>query len=294
MEFNDLLRWNDIDPASVVLALHKPAGAFARRALCVLSEEDKPAFAAYQSHHPIIQQSTLAKRPVMASFVPTTEGEMTFVGLFSKVSQAPILHGELACDPDFIRMLEAVTRPWSGGVHSLFPLIEGRLRFALEDMDQLADLKGRLTVVDPVARNYMRLADRTPLKVIEVARVPRLVPPMPEWTDLVLSAAELRTLPKDWAIRLAEWRGVYLIIDDADGARYVGSAYGHTNFLGRWRAHIVNDTGATVELAKRNPATFRFSILQRLDPDMDAAAVIAVENTWKVRLHTRAFGLNVN
>ena len=39
----------------------------------------------------------------------------------------------------------------------------------------------------------------------------------------------------------------------------------------------------------------RFSILQRVSPDMEQADVIAVENSWKERLHKREpFGLNDN
>jgi hypothetical protein len=38
---------------------------------------------------------------------------------------------------------------------------------------------------------------------------------------------------------------------------------------------------------QRDPKKFRFTILQRVSPDMEQAEVIAVENSWKERLHTR-------
>ncbi len=95
-----------------------------------------------------------------------------------------------------------------------------------------------------------------------------------------------------WAARLREWRGIDLVLDRADGARYAGSAYGETNRLGRWLAHVVRDAGVTVQLAARDPARFAFSILERLSPDMEARDVIAREPSWMARLHTRAFGLN--
>ena len=38
----------------------------------------------------------------------------------------------------------------------------------------------------------------------------------------------------------------------------------------------------------------RFSILQRTSPDMEAHDVIALEASWKARLHTRETGLNRN
>jgi hypothetical protein len=91
---------------------------------------------------------------------------------------------------------------------------------------------------------------------------------------------------------LREWRGVYLIVDQTDGARYVGSAYGADNLLGRWRAHVQGDQGITAKLRARNPAHFHFAILERMAPDDPAEDVIAREMTWIARLDTRRHGLN--
>jgi hypothetical protein len=121
-----------------------------------------------------------------------------------------------------------------------------------------------------------------------------LVAGTPDWRRLVLRAREVDLLPRDWAARLSQWRGIYLIVDESDGARYVGSAYGAENLLGRWRAHIRGEKGMTVELKRRSPANFRFSILERLSPDADPADVIDLEGGWKLRIHSYAFGLNRN
>jgi hypothetical protein len=81
----------------------------------------------------------------------------------------------------------------------------------------------------------------------------------------------------------------------SDGKGYVGSAYGDSNLLGRWLGYAAGGHGGNVLLRNRQPGNFRFSILQRVSPDMDAADVIRLEATWKERLHTRApFGLNDN
>jgi hypothetical protein len=94
---------------------------------------------------------------------------------------------------------------------------------------------------------------------------------------------------------LAEWRGVYLIFDEQDGRSYVGSAYGRDNLLGRWLTYARDGHGGNRELRERDPLGFRFTILERLAPDLPADEVIARENSWKARLHTRApFGLNAN
>ena len=81
-------------------------------------------------------------------------------------------------------------------------------------------------------------------------------------------------------------------MDQSDGARYVGSAYGAANLLGRWQQHIAGETGVSARLAPRNTRNFRFSILERVSPDMEAEAVIALEMTWMDRLQTRVYGLN--
>ena len=47
--------------------------------------------------------------------------------------------------------------------------------------------------------------------------------------------------------------------------------------------------------AREYPHEFKFSILQRVSPDMDETDVIRLESTWKERLHTRdPLGLNDN
>ena len=46
-------------------------------------------------------------------------------------------------------------------------------------------------------------------------------------------------------------------------------------------------------LRQRDPRHFRFTLLQRVSPEMDPNDVIRLEGTWKERLHTRVpHGLN--
>ncbi len=98
-----------------------------------------------------------------------------------------------------------------------------------------------------------------------------------------------------WRARLSEWHGIYLIFDESDGKSYVGSAYGRDNILGRWDVYVRNGHGGNRELRDRDPRNFRFTILERLAPDLPPEDVISKESSWKLRLHTRApFGLNAN
>lgn len=91
-----------------------------------------------------------------------------------------------------------------------------------------------------------------------------------------------------------QWRGIYFIADETDGKGYVGSAYGSENILGRWRDYARTGHGGNVGLRERADHPLRFSILQRVSPDMDPAEVIELEASWNRRLHSRDLGLNRN
>lgn len=72
------------------------------------------------------------------------------------------------------------------------------------------------------------------------------------------------------------------------------------DFYNHWKGKLVIGYAATGHggnrlLRKRDPRNFRFTILQRVSPDMEPTEVIQLESSWKERLHTRApFGLNDN
>jgi hypothetical protein len=117
---------------------------------------------------------------------------------------------------------------------------------------------------------------------------------MPPWNELSLTWSELTLLPSKWRAALAEWRGIYFILDASDGKGYVGSAYGRANILGRWVGYAKSGHGGNALLRARDCRNLRFSILQRVSPDMPADDVIRLEDVWKSRLHTRAFGMNDN
>jgi hypothetical protein len=170
----------------------------------------------------------------------------------------------------------------------------GRIVFDLVRMDALADLEGRLRVAAPDApRPYIRKGENLTLRVLSIAEEGYADRPLADWRILTMTKAEIIVLPPRWSNTLAQWRGIYLIVDESDGARYVGSAYGNENLLGRWREHVRNKYGVTAELRRRETRHFRFSILQRVSPDMQVDEIVAIENGWKLRLHTIAHGLNI-
>jgi hypothetical protein len=291
MEFAQLLQMVAIAPADVAVCLHKPGDIRTRRILATWAAERRDLFDAYQSTHPPIAEATLKRRSVLAAFVAREDATLLFCGLWDVRGWVWATIAELQGDPIHAEMRAALghadfVAKWaSRGV-------EGRARFDLAPRAELADLDGRLAVADPGGRAHMRRAETTPLRVVEIAARPAHVPPMPDWRRLTLTTAELRALPKEWALKLSEWRGIYLIIDEADGARYVGAAYGAENLLGRWRAHVAGEAGVTKELARRQTSRFRFAILERVGPDATVEDVTAAEQGWIERLDTRRFGLN--
>lgn len=287
MDFADILKARDIAARETAVVLHRPSEPGLRAAMAHIIQNRREIFEAYQSFHSGSATATLKKRAKMLSFAEMEIGEMVFVGSYSTefVGQRPF--AEINADPriqtlhidygmDLSWNVEDESHPW----------------FNVNLLPEMADLAGRLRIRTPEGRSYMRLAENLDAEVISIERSSRYTPPFPGWRKLCLKSDDVRFLPEEWAARLREWRGVYLIVDESDGARYVGSAYGAENILGRWQQHCAGEKGVTVELARRKTSDFRFSILERVSPDMPLGDVIALEHTWMDRLHTRRFGLN--
>lgn len=154
---------------------------------------------------------------------------------------------------------------------------------------------GRLTINWPGKElSWFRLAEKNTFSITAISEENRFVKAMPAWPELNLTWAQLQVMPQSWKARLAEWRGVYLVFDTERKAGYVGSAAGSDNILGRWLTYARSGHGGNVQLKASNPASLRFSILQRTSPDLPVAEVVALETNWKARLHTQEFGLNSN
>jgi hypothetical protein len=170
------------------------------------------------------------------------------------------------------------------------------LWFDLNPTDFYAHWKGKLVVGwPPPERSWWRRAHRNTMPVIAVREESALASAMPEWDQISLTWEELSLLPQKWKSALSQWRSVYYIFDTSDGKGYVGSAYGTDNLLGRWLNYAAKGHGGNKLLRTRDPRNFRFSILQRVSPDMETTDVIHLENSWKERLHTRyPDGLNDN
>lgn len=287
LELNDLLAKAGIDPAGCMVMRHRPTERALRQALMWLAEDQPRIYNAYQcSHGPVVEKS-LAKAKWLVSFIGNKAGQAIFVGLYSVNGFREVTEDQFWRIAENKQLRELGTRG---------PVERKTTRwFDLRLSPLMSEWKGRLVVTWPgIERSWWRWSDRNSVPVLAIQEDSALVREMPEWSEIVLQWAELESLPARWRGAMSQWRGVYLIIDEACGKQYVGSAYGRENILGRWLSYSRSGHGGNVELRDRDPRRFRFTILQLVAQDMPADEVIRLEGQWKRRLGSIEFGLNRN
>lgn len=288
---NGLLEASGIRPRDVLVFRHRPYEPSLNKILDRIVHERPDLFDCYQSTHGPRTEAALSRASYVASFIRHRARSALFVGLYEVASRRLLPVEDCLARPAH---RELVSLGMSG-----FKATDTRetiLEFELRRTDWHADWRERLIIGwPPPDRAWYRWADRNEFEVQAIAEESVLTPPVPAWDNLVVEWKELGLLPAAWRAALSQWRGIYLIIDQSDGQQYVGSAYGSENILQRWTQYARTGHGGNKLLRARNPASFRFSILQRVSPDLDDASVIAIEGTWKERLNSRApAGLNEN
>jgi hypothetical protein len=291
MNLNDLLRSKDIDPEKVLVMRHRPFEPELNKVLPWLASDRPDVFNAYQQTQGEKVEKAMATASFVASFIGREAGKGLFIGLYEIAGAKPITREKYWKVPANLELKALGARGFGDQVAR-----DSILWFDLRLTEFYANWKGKLIVSwPPPERSWWRRAHKNVMPVVAVREESALDAEMPNWDDISVSWEQLRVLPTRWKTRLQEWRAIYYIFDASDGKGYVGSAYGNSNLLGRWENYGALGHGGNVLLKKRDPRHFRFSILQRVSPDMEAADVIRLEATWKERLHTRApSGLNDN
>ena len=124
--------------------------------------------------------------------------------------------------------------------------------------------------------------------------------------DFVLTFDELTKLVQnpdanqDWKNHLSSINGIYLILDSKTGNQYIGSANGNEGIWQRWSNYVASYHGGNkklIDLCSSEEGyfkSFRFSILQTLPSNITQKEIVAIENLYKLKLGSRAFGLNSN
>ncbi|MEM8555237.1 MAG: GIY-YIG nuclease family protein [Pseudomonadota bacterium] len=295
LSFQSILALEGVEPKTVNAMLHSPREPSLRRVFPALAKDQPEIVEAYQAtHSPQAERALKKGRPYVAVFLasgdvrPDKRRPMLFLGMYENRGHRPVSLADLRARPEVQYLIDVhsvdYTDRWGDDGHLTW--------FDLKRSPLLDHYAGRLTCTIKLTQNYLRVAENLDAPVLSLSEDSAFDAPPPPWRDWIVTAGELRALPISWADRLSAWRGIYLIIDAMDGARYVGSAYGETNLLGRWSAHVAGDLGVTAHLKTRSPDHFQFSILERMGPDTPADEVIAREMTWIARLGTKTYGLN--
>ncbi len=287
IELNDLLEKEGLDPKMGIVMRHRPTEPELRKALPWFAAEEPDLYNAYQCQHHETVERALGRAAYLASFIGHEPGKALFVGVYRVDGWRNMTGKRWAALETSRRLVQLGDRG---------PQAVRRLKlFNLVCTEHIAVWKGRLVVNwPPPERSWWRWAARNRMPVDAVHAESILVKQMPTWNEIVLTWAELQSLPRAWQAAMGQWRGVYLVLDRASGKSYVGSAYGRENVLARWQAYARTGHGGNVDLRGRDPRNFSFAILQRVAPDSPAEDVIRLESNWKDRLATREFGLNQN
>lgn len=290
MDLTSILTDQKTDPHNVLVLRHRPTEPELRKVLPWLAAERPDVYNAYQQTQSEKLENVMLGTKYVASFIGHEAGKALFVGLYSIGKSEPMTYDQYWEVPAHIELRKFGMQGFTGERRSSL------LWFDLVLTDLCASWKGKLIINwPPPERSWWRRAHKNVFPLHAILEESALDAAMPAWDQLDLSWDELRVIPGSWRMALSHWRGIYYIYDQAAGKGYVGSAYGDTNVLGRWLNYAASGHGGNVLLRQRDPKNFRFTILQRVSPDMDAGDVIRLEGTWKQRLHTRSpLGLNDN
>ena len=293
MQLNNLLLIGNVDPARTLVLRHRPTEPILRRALPLLAAERLDIFDAYQAYqNPNAERSFAAQvGGWLASFIAHGPGKAIFVGLYKIEGTQIESHEQYWARPENNDLVKFGLADYSTA-HNGKP----SLRFDLRLTSFHEEWRGKLVVGwPPPERSWVRRAHRNVMPILAIREESAFAAQLPAWDEIDFTWAELGILPQRMRGALEQWRGIYLIWDTSDAKLYVGSAYGVENILGRWENYAATGHGGNKHLRGRDPNNFRFTVLERVSPDMPSDEVIRREGSWKRRLHSAApHGLNEN
>lgn len=290
LELNDLLRKAGFDPDSrtdpILVARHSSRVAAKLEALRRSATGDRALFETYQCTQRVLQnERRMASARYLVSLIANRPDTAVFIGMYRIGRSTPLTPTEYRAQEHMTRLF--ALDPWTET-----DVREGILQFDLQRMDELDTCHDRLEILFSSPRTWLRKASSSSFPVVALHAEPVLAPVLPRWDTIVCSLNEIADLPPLWRAAMGQWRGVYCITDISDGKSYVGSAAGEENILQRWLDYVATGHGGNVQLRDRNPAQFRFSVLELVSPALDRMEVIDIEERWMRRLQTRVCGLN--
>lgn len=277
--FNMLLDAEGIDPSEVRLLRHQTNKVVGGTPYS-LWRDDVAAFERYQS----TQDSTPRQRArfngrYWASFVAPPSAGTLFVGLYE------------------VKLIGSVPQGTIDPLTGVPVVTSADDQYECHRLDALSKYIGRLSIhwgdSSSARRAWVQRANKQNKEIIELTKIFR-EEAFPGFTKLIRPLSEIETMPPTWKETLRSSRGVYLLACPRTREHYVGSAYGEDGFLGRWEAYATNSHGGNIGLRIRDPSDYIVSVLEVAGSSATVDDIIALENTWKTKLHSRDIGLNRN
>lgn len=277
LRFNTLLHNAGIDPAGVRLLRHQPVLGNGL-ALIDKFHSDRAGLLAWQSIQSRQRRSHLAA-PFWASFLGTPDGKTVFEGLYRVAEARPV--DVVMTEPLTDALLPAGTCD----------------HHVLETVPDFEPYAGKLLIEwgggASGKRAWVQRAGNQDKPINAILECP-FEQPFPGYLAFRHAIGGLASLTPNWIEHLRNARGVYLLCCLASGRLYVGSATGAGGFWGRWQDYRVTGHGGNQGLMGRDTGLFMVSILQVAGSSDTQDDIVALEQTWKDKLLTRAFGFNYN
>lgn len=277
LTFNMLLARAGIDPANVRMLRHQPA----LLDTSLLIDRYHNCRESLQAWQCIQSRSNAAKlsAPYWATFMGTPDGRTIFEGLYQVRGPEPI--PGTAIDP-------FTGEPFSGGHHYHYDLVAS---------PEFEFYSGRLIIEwggGPSGKRAWIQRAANLDKPITVLLEQTHEQPFPGYGAFRHRVGQLHQLSPGWIGHLRQAQGVNLLTCPQSGALYVGSASGGDGFWVRWQDYVRDGHGGNDGLKDKDARTFDVSILQVSGSADTPRAIQALEEHWKKKLGTRAFGLNCN
>jgi hypothetical protein len=272
LTFNALLRLGGIDPKTVRLVRHGGAGGTGLVSQYAAWRAGDGRLEEYQQ---IQHRKVFTVGDVLAAFVvtPAPRNATLFVGLYRVRGIGKVPAGTR--DPIFGNDV--------GGMY----------QYAIDSDPGLEEYAGRLIIEwGSGTRAWFQNASYNEKQVREIRD--DIEPSFPGWLRFVCDADDLSGLYPSWQDMLRNVKGVYLLVDKADGAPYIGSAKGADSLYGRLLSYANGGHGGDVALRARGPRKYQVTVLAIVDMTTPDQRIEEIESAWKQKLLTREFGLNRN
>ncbi len=183
--------------------------------------------------------------------------------------------------------------------------------YEIKELDQYSDYVGRLKVKmerpkgrrrDLYLENHLN-----EMMISEILKLPYSGESFPGYENINHHFSTLLPIFKNevagWKAALENVKGVYVVMDNSNGKKYVGAAYGESGVWSRWSCYIETDGHAgndALEKLIENKGSnyahnhFTLSLLEYRSMKVDDSVIQSREKYWKNVFLSHEFGYNKN